>query len=99
MFDFFDGSSKLVRFRGSCTIAACGSLKRELERLVEGCSVVSGPWTVDVEEIERVDFAFLQLILLFKRHLERSGGVVSIVNRPRCFSDAVELFSLEQDLE
>jgi hypothetical protein len=97
MFDFFDGTNRLIRFRGSFSIAMCARLKRELEQAVEGVANPSGDWTFDFEEVEGLDFASLQLLLFFKRHVEGLGGTVSLVNQPRLFSDTVGLFGLQRE--
>jgi anti-anti-sigma regulatory factor len=81
----------VVQLPADCRLAAQAVLKAQLEEVLHGGEIV-----LDVEGLERVDTAALQLLVLFRRELESQGGVLRWRGANAVLSEAAGLLGLEQ---
>ncbi len=82
---------KVVRLPADCRLPAQVALKAKLQRVVHEREVA-----LDVEALERVDTAALQLLVLFRRELERQGGTLAWRGKNDVLGEAASLLGLEQ---
>lgn len=77
-----------------CRMAAQLSLKNELTARL-GASAIA----FDGRQVDRVDTAALQLLLLFRRDVVKRGGVISWLGASDVLNEAANLLGLAQTLE
>mgnify|MGYP002712207445 CR=1 FL=1 len=88
-----DGDTPVVQLPADCRLAAQAALKAQLQEVLHKGEVV-----LDVNALERVDTAALQLLVLFRRELERQGGTLGWCGENAVLSEAASLLGLEQSL-
>lgn len=81
----------LVRLPADCRLAAQAALKAQLQEVLQPGGIV-----LDVAQLERIDTAALQLLLLFRRELERQGGTLGWCGENAVLREAASLLGLEQ---
>jgi anti-anti-sigma regulatory factor len=77
-----------------CRMAALTALQAELAGPLEAGSVV-----LDGGQVERIDTAVLQLLMLFRRELRAHGGTLSWRGVSDVLNEAASLLGLAQILE
>jgi ABC-type transporter Mla MlaB component len=87
-----DGSLTLA---AQCTVAEADSLKSQLARRLPE----SGPVTVDVSALQRIDTAGLQLLAAFVRDRRTAGRAVAWRGRASALETAAGLLGLRDMLE
>ena len=87
-----DGSLSLA---AECTVAEAETLKAELARRLDE----SGPVTVDVSALQRIDTAALQLLAAFVRDRRTAGRPVAWRGRASALEAAANLLGLNDILE
>ncbi|UJJ50158.1 MULTISPECIES: STAS domain-containing protein [Rhodanobacter] len=89
-----DGAAAVV-LPADCRIAAQAALKTQLLGALEhGASVV-----LDASQVERVDTAALQLLVLLRRELQARGGALDWRGASEAFNEAAGLLGLARILE
>jgi anti-anti-sigma regulatory factor len=89
-----DGAAAVV-LPADCRIAAQAALKVQLlDALEQGARVV-----LDAGEVERVDTAALQLLVLLRRELQARGATLDWRNASAAFNEAAGLLGLARILE
>lgn len=83
----------VVCLPADCRLAAQVALKAELEQVLQRGDIV-----IEAQALERVDTAALQLLLLFRRELERHGGSLAWRGTNATLHEAAALLGLEQSL-
>jgi anti-anti-sigma regulatory factor len=78
----------------SCTIREGAALKAELLNLAGAEQTV----VLDVQAVERIDTAALQLLCAFVRDRRAQGWRTSWTGNPQAFSEAVDILGLNQVL-
>ncbi|HEV7135688.1 MAG TPA: STAS domain-containing protein [Steroidobacteraceae bacterium] len=78
-----------------CTVAAADSLKAELARRLDE----SGPVTLDVSALQRIDTAALQLLAAFIRDRRTAGRAVTWRGRAAALDSAAARLGLHDMLE
>ncbi len=78
-----------------CRIAAQVALKAELLGALESSAIV----LLDGNQVERVDTAALQLLVLFRRELQARGGTLDWRGASGALNEAAGLLGLAQVLE
>jgi anti-anti-sigma regulatory factor len=86
--------SRMFALGESCTIREGAALKTELLKLAGSDQTV----VLDVQAVERVDSAGLQLLCAFVRDRRAQGRRTSWSGNPQAFTDAVETLGLNQAL-
>lgn len=86
-----DDAAAVVELPADCRLAAQAVLKARLEEVLHRGEIV-----LDVEGLERVDTAALQLLVLFRRELESQGGALRWRGANAVLSEAAGLLGLEQ---
>ena len=86
-----DATPPVIRLPADCRMAAQASLKAQLEEALQQGEIV-----LDVEGLERVDTAALQLLVLFRRELESRGGKLGWRGSNDVLKEAVGLLGLNQ---
>ncbi|MDE2049706.1 MAG: STAS domain-containing protein [Gammaproteobacteria bacterium] len=87
-----DGSLTLA---AQCTVAEAESLKSELARRLDE----SGPVTLDVSALQRIDTAALQLLAAFVRDRRTAGRAVEWRGKAAALDTAAGLLGLNVTLE
>ncbi|MBD8871437.1 STAS domain-containing protein [Rhodanobacter sp. DHB23] len=77
-----------------CRIGAQAALQAELSEALQGCAV-----ELDGSQVERVDTAALQLLMLFRRASDARGGTLSWRAGSTVLNDAASLLGLSRILE
>lgn len=89
-----DGAAAVV-LPADCRIAAQAALKTQLlGALEQGAGVV-----LDASQVERVDTAALQLLVLLRRELQARGGALDWRGASEAFNEAAGLLGLARILE
>lgn len=83
-----------VALLADCRIGAQGALHAELSGALQGGAV-----ELDGSRVERVDTAALQLLLLFRRAVDASGGTLSWRAGSTALNEAASLLGLAKILE
>ncbi len=86
-----DDATAVVQLPADCRLAAQAALKTQLEEVLHQGEIV-----LDVEALERVDTAALQLLVLFRRELESRGGKLGWRGANVVLDEAAGLLGLEQ---
>lgn len=86
-----DAASTSVQLPADCRISAQTAVKAQLENVLSRGEII-----LDVAELQRVDTAALQLLVLFRRELEKQGGTLAWRGRSEVLDEAVSLLGLEQ---
>ncbi len=86
-----DDAAAVVRLPVDCRLAAQAGLKAQFEEVLHKGDIV-----LDVEGLERVDTAALQLLVLFRRELESRGGKLAWRGTNAVLDEAASLLGLEQ---
>lgn len=86
-----DDAVAIVQLPGDCRLAAQAELKTQLEETLHKGEVV-----LDVQGLERVDTAALQLLVLFRRELESRGGKLGWRGANEILDEAAGLLGLGQ---
>lgn len=84
-------TTTLVRLPADCRIGAQAALKVQLQEVLHRGEIV-----LEVAELERVDTAALQLLVLFRRELEQHGGTLAWRGKSEVLGEAASLLGLEQ---
>jgi anti-anti-sigma regulatory factor len=87
-------ASASLALGASCTIREGAVLKAELLKLANAEHTV----VLDVQAVERVDTAALQLLCAFVRDRRAQGRRTNWTGNPQSFTDAVEVLGLTQAL-
>lgn len=85
------GATTVVRLPADCRLAAQAALKAQLQDVLGHGEIV-----LDVAALERVDTAALQLLVLFRRELERQGGTLGWRGENAVLGEAAGLLGLEK---
>ncbi|MEO6800629.1 MAG: STAS domain-containing protein [Rhodanobacter sp.] len=86
-------ATTVLRLPADCRLAAQVALKAQLAEVLHKGEIV-----LDVEGLERVDTAALQLLLLFRRELEGRGGKFGWRGANEVLNEAAGLLGLQQFL-
>lgn len=86
-----DGAGTVIRLPTDCRLAAQAALKVQLEEVLHNGDIV-----LDVENLERIDTAALQLLVMFRRELEGQGGKLGWRGANDVLNEAASLLGLEQ---
>ena len=89
------GQQGLLALTAECTVAEAEALKSQLMRRLDE----SGPVTVDVSALQRIDTAGLQLLAAFVRDRRTAGRKVEWQGRAAALDAAVGLLGLHDMLE
>ena len=89
------GQHGLLTLTAECTVAEAEALKSQLMRRLDE----SGPVTVDVSALQRIDTAGLQLLAAFVRDRRTAGRKVEWHGRAAALDAAVGLLGLHDMLE
>jgi len=89
-----DGAAVVV-LPPDCRIATQAALKAELLGALEHDAIVA----LDGSQVERVDTAALQLLVLFRRELQARGGTLDWHGTSEAFNEAAGLLGLTRLLE
>jgi phospholipid transport system transporter-binding protein len=87
------GGAACVRLPADCRMATQAELKAELLGALEANAIV-----LDGGQVERVDTAALQLLLLFRRELDARGGMLVWHGASDALNEAAGLLGLAQSL-
>jgi anti-anti-sigma regulatory factor len=85
------GAAASVQLPADCRMAAQAALKAELQ-----AALTAGAIVLDGGQVERVDTAALQLLVVFRRELEASGGTLAWHGTSSALSEAASLLGLAQ---
>ena len=86
-----DAAAAVVQLPADCRLAAQAALKAQLQAVLRKGEIV-----LDVERLERIDTAALQLLVLFRRELEGSGGKLLWRGVNPVLGEAAGVLGLEQ---
>ncbi|MEO8808965.1 MAG: STAS domain-containing protein [Rhodanobacter sp.] len=86
-----DEPEVMVRLPADCRLAAQAALKMKLQDTMDRGDIV-----VDAGGLERIDTAALQLLVVFRRELERSGGELRWHGTNQTLHEAAALLGLEE---
>ncbi|WEN14584.1 STAS domain-containing protein [Rhodanobacter sp. AS-Z3] len=81
----------VIRLPADCRLGAQTALKAQLEAVLQAGEIV-----IDSTELERVDTAALQLLVLFRRELEQHGGTLVWRGTHEILDEAAGVLGLEQ---
>ncbi|HZX69583.1 MAG TPA: STAS domain-containing protein [Rhodanobacter sp.] len=84
-------AAAVVRLPADCRLAAQVALKAQLAEVLHKGEIV-----IEVEGLERVDTAALQLLVLFRRELESHGGQLGWRGSNEILNEAAGLLGLQQ---
>jgi anti-anti-sigma regulatory factor len=80
-----------VQLPADCRMAAQAALKAELQG-----ALTAGAIVLDGGQVERVDTAALQLLVLFQRELDARGGTLAWLGASDALNEAAGLLGLAQ---
>jgi phospholipid transport system transporter-binding protein len=86
--------SALVVLPADCRMAAQAALKDELLGALKAGAIV-----LDGAQVERTDTAALQMLVVFRRELDKQGGTLSWRGTSDALNEAAGLLGLTQILE
>ncbi|MGY3039498.1 phospholipid transport system transporter-binding protein [Rhodanobacter sp. TND4EL1] len=89
--DIMPAATAVVHLPADCRMAAQAALKAQLLDVLCKSEIV-----LDVSALERVDTAALQLLVLFRRELECSGGTFRWSGANQVLAEAAGVLGLER---
>ncbi|KZC17898.1 hypothetical protein RHOFW510R12_11625 [Rhodanobacter sp. FW510-R12] len=89
-----DAGAAVVALPPDCRIAAQAALKAQLMGVLERGAIV-----LDGQQVERVDTAALQLLVLLRRELGERGGTLAWRGASEALNEAAGLLGLARILE
>lgn len=89
-----DAGAAVVALPADCRIGAQAALKAQLAGALERSAIV-----LDGQQVERVDTAALQLLVLLRRELDERGGTLAWRGASDALNEAAGLLGLARILE
>ena len=88
----YDISKNKIKLHDSLTLDVIGELKAIMN---EEFPKKSKKWVVDLKEVNSIDTAAIQFLIILKKNLGNLGGNVNFINLPESLKKDIELLSLE----
>ena len=88
----YDISKNKIKLHDSLSLDVIGELKAIID---EEFSKKSKKWVVDLKEVNSIDTAAIQFLIILKKNLGNLGGNVNFINIPESLKKDIELLSLE----
>ena len=85
-------SKNKIKFHESLSLDVIGELKAIMD---EELPKKSKKWVVDLKEVNSIDTAAIQFLIILKKNLGNLGGNVNFINLPESLKKDIELLSLE----
>ena len=88
----YDISKNKIKLHESLSLDVIGELKAIMD---EELPKKSKKWVVDLKEVNFIDTAAIQFLIILKKNLGNLGGNVNFINLPESLKKDIELLSLE----
>ena len=88
----YDVSKNKIKLHESLSLDVIGELKAIMD---EELPKKSKKWVVDLKEVNSIDTAAIQFLIILKKNLGNLGGNVNFINLPESLKKDIELLSLE----
>ena len=88
----YDISKNKIKLHESLSLDVIGELKAIMD---EELPKKSKKWVVDLKEVNSIDTAAIQFLIILKKNLGNLGGNVNFINLPESLKKDIELLSLE----
>ena len=88
----YDISKNKIKLQESLSLDVIGELKAIMD---EELTKKSKKWVVDLKEVNSIDTAAIQFLIILKKNLGNLGGNVNFINLPESLKKDIELLSLE----
>ena len=88
----YDISKNKIKLHESLSLDVIGELKVIMD---EELPKKSKKWVVDLKEVNSIDTAAIQFLIILKNNLSNLGGNVNFINLPESLKKDIELLSLE----
>ena len=88
----YDISKNKIKLHESLSLDVIGELKAIMD---EELPKKSKKWVVDLKEVNSIDTAAIQFLIILKKNLGDLGGNVNFINLPESLKKDIELLSLE----
>ena len=85
-------SKNKIKLHDSLSLDVIGELKAIMD---EELPKKSKKWVVDLKEVNSIDTAAIQFLIILKKNLGNLGGNVNFINLPESLKKDIELLSLE----
>ena len=88
----YDISENKIKLHNSILLDDIGDLKAIMD---EEFSKKSEKWVIDLKEVNSIDTAAIQFLIILKKNLDNQGKNVQFMNLPESLQKDIELLSLE----
>ena len=88
----YDISKNKIKLHESLSLDVIGELKAIMD---EELPKKSKKWVVDLKEVNSIDTAAIQFLIILKKNLGNLGGNLNFINLPESLKKDIELLSLE----
>ena len=85
-------SKNKIKLHESLSLDVIGELKAIMD---EELPKKSKKWVVDLKEVNSIDTAAIQFLIILKKNLGNLGGNLNFINLPESLKKDIELLSLE----
>ena len=88
----YDISENKIKLHNSISLDVIGELKKIMD---EEISKKSKKWVIDLKEVNSIDTAAIQFLIILKKNLDNQGKNVQFMNLSESLKKDIELLSLE----